>query len=86
MTTSKKLLTVLVPTLLIFSTLLLSSCGGGGGGTTTGGNGMISGTAVKGPVNGATVTSFAINNGAMGAQIGNGSTDAQGNFSVSIGS
>ena len=86
MTTSKKLLTVLVPTLLIVSTLLLSSCGGGGGGTTTGGNGMISGTAVKGPVHGATVTSFAINNGAMGAQIGNGSTDAQGNFSMSIGS
>jgi hypothetical protein len=48
-------------------------------------NGTISGTAVKGPVNGATVTAFAINNGTMGAQIGSGTTDAQGNFNFSIG-
>jgi hypothetical protein len=81
----KNLIAVLALTLLIGSTLILSSCGGGGGGTTDG-NGMISGTASKGPVNGATVTSFAINNGTMGAQVGNSSTDAQGNFSVSIGS
>ena len=46
---------------------------------------MITGTAVKGPVNGATVTAFAISNGVMGAQIGTGTTDAQGNFTVSIG-
>ncbi len=46
----------------------------------------ISGTAVKGPVNGATVTAYAINNGTMGAQIGSGPTDAQGNFTISIGS
>ena len=86
MTRSKKLLTVLVPTLLIVSTLLLSSCGGGGGGgTTPAANGLISGTAVKGPVHLATVTAFAITNGSLGSQIGSGTTDVQGNFNISIG-
>jgi hypothetical protein len=88
MTRHKHLRVILALTLLISSSLLLFSCGGGGGGgttaTTTGG--MISGTAVKGPVNGATVTAYAINNGTMGAQIGSGTTDAQGNFTISIGS
>ncbi len=55
---------------------------GGGGGTTTG---MISGTAVKGPVGGATVTAYAIANGMMGAQLGSASTDASGTFSVPLG-
>ncbi len=72
-------------TLLIGSMAMLFACGGGGGGTTPVSNGMISGTAVKGPVENATVTAFAISNGIMGAQIGSGSTDAQGNFNISIG-
>ncbi|MDP1989748.1 MAG: hypothetical protein Q8K00_01900 [Syntrophales bacterium] len=79
---------MLVLILAIGSSLLLFGCGGGGGssdGATTGVNGTITGTAVKGPVNGATVTAFAINSGAMGAQIGTGTTDAQGNFTMSIG-
>ncbi len=82
----------LVAILVIGSSLLLFGCGGGGGsssGDTGGGSsvvsGAITGSAVKGPVNGATVTAFAISNGIMGAQIGTGTTDAQGNFSVSIG-
>jgi hypothetical protein len=81
---------MLVVILAIGASLLLAGCGGGGGssdgnGTTSTVNGTIMGTAVKGPVSGATVTAFAINNGAMGARIGTGTTDAQGNFSVSIG-
>jgi hypothetical protein len=72
--------------LLIGSMTLLFGCGGGGGGTTPTAGGTISGTAVKGPVNNATVTAFAINNGIMGAQIGSGPTDAQGNFNFAIGS
>jgi hypothetical protein len=55
---------------------------GGGGGTTTG---MMSGTAMKGPVGGATVTAYAIANGMMGAQLGSASTDAAGSFSVPLG-
>jgi hypothetical protein len=47
--------------------------------------GTISGTAVKGPVANATMTAFSINNGAMGSQIGTGQTDAQGNFTMSVG-
>ena len=46
---------------------------------------MISGTAVKGPVNGAIVAAFAISNGLMGAQIGTGTTNEQGNFTIPIG-
>jgi len=74
--------------LAIGSSLLLFGCGGGSGGgdgATSSVDGVITGTAVKGPVNGATVTAFAIGNGMMGAQIGTGTTDAQGNFTVSIG-
>jgi len=79
---------MMVLILAIGSSLLLFGCGGGSGGsggTTSGVDGVITGTAVKGPVNGATVTAFAISNGMMGAQIGTGTTDAQGNFTVSIG-
>jgi hypothetical protein len=54
----------------------------GTGGTTTG---MMSGTAVKGPVGTATVTAYAITNGMMGAQLGSATTDANGNFSVPMG-
>jgi hypothetical protein len=46
---------------------------------------MISGTVVKGPISGGTVTAFAINNVTMGMQLANGTTDGQGNFSISIG-
>lgn len=79
---------------LILSALfltLIAGCGGGGGSTTTGSDGTspvvgtISGIAVKGPVSGATVTAFAINNGVMGGQIGTGQTDGQGNFSMQVG-
>jgi hypothetical protein len=88
MTRHKNLRVTLALTLLIGSSLLLFSCGGGGGGgtTTTTTGGTISGMAVKGPVNGATVTAYAINSGIMGAQIGSGTTDAQGNFTISVGS
>jgi hypothetical protein len=45
----------------------------------------VSGTVVKGPVAGAAVVAFAVSNGTMGGQVGAGTTDAGGNFSVSIG-
>jgi hypothetical protein len=46
---------------------------------------MIGGTAVKGPVNGGTVTAYAISNGTAGMQLATGTTDTQGNFTISIG-
>lgn len=78
--------------LTILLTLLIG-CGGGGGssGTGSGGggtpsvNGTMSGTAIKGPVANASITAFSIVNGTMGRQLGTGQTDAQGNFSMSIG-
>jgi hypothetical protein len=68
--------------------LLLFGCGGGGDGddTTSTTQGVISGTAAKGPVSGGTVTAYAIGNGAAGGQIASAITDAQGNFSLSVGS
>jgi hypothetical protein len=69
--------------------LALVGCGGGGGdtaGTSIGAVGGIGGTGIKGPVSGATVTAYAIANGVPGSQIGNATTDGQGNFTLSIGS
>jgi hypothetical protein len=48
--------------------------------------GVIGGTGIKGPVGNATVAAYAISGGSMGARIGNATTDANGNFSLSIGS
>ena len=77
---------------LVSTSLALAACGGGGSGS--GGtsspppppvSGIVSGTAVKGPVTGATVTAYAINIGTIGDKIVSASTDAQGNFSLSMG-
>ncbi len=83
----KNLKTMLVLTLLLGSLSLLFGCGGGGGGgtTPTTSGGMIGGTAVKGPINGGTVSAYAVINGTMGTRLASGSTDAQGNFQISIG-
>ena len=71
--------------------LLLSACGGGGGSTAVATapppptQGTISGSAIKGPVGGASITAYALTNGAMGSPIGTAATDAQGAFSMSVG-
>lgn len=49
-------------------------------------NATLSGTVFNGPVSKATVTAFAVNNGAMGAQIASVATDGQGNFTLPLGS
>ncbi len=87
MRTFKNLSAVLVFSLIVGSLALLSGCGGGGGGGTTpaASGGMISGTAVKGPVAGGTVMAYAVTNGTMGALLGSGTTDSHGNFQMSIG-
>lgn len=75
--------------LLLFPFALAAGCGGGGdtSGSPSGGAGTVSGAAAKGPVSGATITVYAIQqDGTRGGQIGSGQTDAQGNFSISMGS
>ncbi len=69
------------------ASLFVLACGGGGGGggTTTPAGGTVSGTVVKGPVSGATVTAFAVTGGSVGAQVGSGVADSMGNFSFSVG-
>lgn len=48
-------------------------------------NATLSGTVFNGPVSTATVGAFAIHNGATGAQIASAAVDAQGNFSLPLG-
>jgi hypothetical protein len=68
---------------------LLVGCGGGGSGNGGGPaavtTGTLSGTATKGPVSGAAVKAFAVNNGARGSQLGSATTDASGNFTMTMG-
>jgi len=77
---------------LVSTSLALAACGGGGGSGSTGTvtppptQGTITGTAVKGPVTGATVSAYAISNGTMGSKVASANTDAQGDFSLSMGS
>ena len=74
--------------------LALTACGGGGGGGSGSVTppppppvtGTVSGTAVKGPVNGGTMTAYALSNGAMGAKIASATTNADGTFSLAMGS
>jgi hypothetical protein len=90
----------LAATALIAVGLVLPACGGGdssgvdggsdGGGGGDGGapttDGTLEGTATKGPVANATVTAFAVPSGAKGAQLATVQTDAQGHFTMQVGS
>ena len=69
---------------LLGPTLFVFACGGGNS-TTPPSAGTVSGTVVKGPVSGASVVAFAITSVAMGPQVGGGTTDSMGNFTISIG-
>lgn len=76
---------------MIVTLLLATACGGGGdliaSGVGSGGTGgFITGYATKGPVGSASMSAYAISNGQMGAKIGTATTDANGNFSMNIGS
>ncbi|PIX03575.1 MAG: hypothetical protein COZ77_11015, partial [Gallionellales bacterium CG_4_8_14_3_um_filter_54_18] len=68
--------------------LALAGCGGGGGFNPLSGGGsgpLVSGSVIKGPVSGATLTVYALNtDGTYGAVLGTGTTDATGNFSFSL--
>lgn len=68
-------------------TAILAGCGGSGGGSASSAavDSTVAGAVVKGPVAGATVTAYAIESGAIGRQLGTGSTDGAGNFSMSLG-
>jgi len=70
--------------------LLTTACGGGGSSYASnvgsGGTGFVSGVVTKGPVSNTSVTAYSISGGQMGATIGSTMTDANGNFSMGIGS
>lgn len=72
----------------------VAGCGGGAGGAGSGStgtgtpppvSGTVSGTVVKGPVSGASVTAYGVTNGAMGARVASTTTDAEGRFSLAMG-
>ena len=71
----------------LLASILLSACGGSSSTSNVSPPkvGTISGAVVLGPVSGSNVRAYAITNGTMGAQVGAGTTDAAGNFTVSIG-
>ena len=75
---------------LVLGTVILSGCGGGGSSssdvtTSSGAQGTISGTAVKGPVSGATVSAYGLSNGAAGSTLASAMTDGYGAFTLSVG-
>lgn len=75
--------------LLIVSLSILAACGGGGGGgdDTQPAGTVINGVASKGIITSGTVTVFALNaDGSKGVQLGTGSTDGSGAYSIPIGS
>ena len=66
--------------------LFESACGGGGSSIDVGSGGTgISGAVTKGPLSNATVKAYAIAGGQPGAQIGSAITDANGNYTMTLG-
>lgn len=77
----------LMMTAIALSTMVLVACGGGAGedgGSTSVTTGTISGTATKGPVSGATIRAYAIDQGVKGRQLGSAQTDSSGNFTMRV--
>ena len=72
---------------VVAMSLFETACGGGGGSIDvgSGGTGIISGAVTKGPVANAIVNAYAVAGGQPGAQIGSATTDANGNYSMTIG-
>ena len=68
------------------ATLLLFGCGSSTEKTAAAAGGAIKGAVAKGPVSGAAVVAFSIDGGTMGPQLGSATSDAQGNFTLPIGS
>lgn len=66
--------------ILLVVTLGLAACGGGGGTSTT--NASLSGSVVDGKVSGATLTVYS--DQAMTTQVGTGTTDTAGAFSITL--
>lgn len=66
--------------------LFATACGGGGSSIDVGSGGTgISGAVTKGPLANAIVNAYGIAGGQPGAQIGSTTTDANGNYTMSIG-
>jgi hypothetical protein len=72
--------------LLLAIAALTPACGGGGGGTPAAApTSLISGKAVDGPIQNATVQVYAVTAaGALGSLLGSGTTNATGDFSITI--
>lgn len=63
---------------------ITTACGGGGGIDVGSGGTGISGSVLKGPAANASVVAYAISAGQPGARIGSATTDANGNFSMTL--
>jgi hypothetical protein len=66
--------------------VVLAGCGSSGGSAEQSVNGLINGSAIKGPVANADISAFSIGmNGIKGDLIGSAHTDNEGNFSIMVG-
>jgi hypothetical protein len=77
-------------TAILMALMIETGCGGGGTSVVSnvgsGGTGVISGAAIKGPLSNASVNAYAIVNGQSGAMIGSTKTDANGSYTMTVGS
>lgn len=72
----------------IIGLAVIAACGGSEGGSdlvSDTSSGVISGTATKGPIANATVTAYSVSGGHVGDRIGTATTDASGNFTLTVG-
>lgn len=81
---------IALATTILVTLIIEAGCGGGGTSVVSnvgsGGTGIISGAAIKGPLSNASVNAFAIANGQSADMIGSTKTDANGNYTMTIGS
>lgn len=86
MTTHRKLSKYLALACLGILTVVIAGCGSSGGDKEQSVNGLITGSAIKGPVANADISAFSIGmDGMKGDLIGSAHTDNEGNFSIMVG-
>lgn len=86
MSTRHKLNKYLALSCLGIFAVILAGCGSSGGDPEQSLNGLITGSAIKGPVKNADISAFSINmDGMKGDLIGSAHTDSEGSFSIMVG-
>ena len=72
---------IILTAFAVATAAIVAACGGGGGSSSSATTTTISGSAVKGPVDGATVT---VKNASTGAVLGTTTTSATGAYTLDV--